>query len=359
MHTGIHTERFIASFDSTELFVETWGDPSGTTPPLVLCDGLGCDGFVWRHLIPAFSDRYPLVHFHYRSHGLSGTPRAEGAVSVEDLCGDVLAVLDALSIPKAVLLGHSMSVQVVLEFALQQSARTAAVVPICGSYGRPLDTFHDSGWAKRAFPALWAAVERFPRGAQQIWTRGLLSEAAFQFAMRVELNGRLIKRQDFEPYFQHLAGMNVRDFFGVLRRLQEHTVEDRLPQLEAPTLVVAGEDDTFTPAWLSTRMAQLIPQAELLMIPGGTHAAPIEHPELTHLRLLRFLEERVQPAEVAPRKAKAPARKRAPRRAAAAASGTRSKKNGAAAKGKKAPARAKSAAPAKKARGTKAQVEPT
>jgi len=56
-----------------------------------------------------------------------------------------------------------------------------------------------------------------------------------------------------------------------------------------PTLIVAGTDDTFTPYWLSEEMHARIRGSELLTVPGGTHVAPIEHPELITLRLEKFL----------------------------------------------------------------------
>jgi pimeloyl-ACP methyl ester carboxylesterase len=52
---------------------------------------------------------------------------------------------------------------------------------------------------------------------------------------------------------------------------------------------VAGDRDSFTPPEIAQRMAKVIPRAELLMIPGGTHVAPLEHEELVVLRIEKFL----------------------------------------------------------------------
>lgn len=279
-------ERFLKSFDGTDLYTSTLG--SGTC--LVLCDGLGCDGFVWRHLKRAFEDRCRIVHWNYRGHGLSAQPADPQALTVHDLCGDMKAVLDGLGVEKAVLLGHSMGVQVILEFALQNPDRVLGLVPICGSYGRPLTSFHGNDRAHRIYPYLNELVQRFTYRVQPVWQRLLLSELAYQVATRLEVNGKLVRRVDFEPYFQHMASMRPDTFMTLLGNLNQHTVEDRLPELQTPTLIVAGEQDTFTPAWLSRRMQQLIAGSELLVMPGGTHTAPIEIPELLHLRLARFLD---------------------------------------------------------------------
>jgi pimeloyl-ACP methyl ester carboxylesterase len=75
----------------------------------------------------------------------------------------------------------------------------------------------------------------------------------------------------------------------MLKNASEHTAYDHLPLVKVPTLIVAGTEDTFTPYWLSEEMHARIAGSELLTVPGGTHVAPIEHPELIALRLEKFL----------------------------------------------------------------------
>src|SRR5689334_3223329 len=100
----MNRERFVRSFDGTELYVSEAGEGL----PLVLCDGLGCDGFIWKYFRPAFEGRYRVVRWHYRGHGLSKLPQDPKALDVESLRKDLLAVLDALALEKAVFVGHSM-----------------------------------------------------------------------------------------------------------------------------------------------------------------------------------------------------------------------------------------------------------
>ncbi|MEC9465757.1 MAG: alpha/beta hydrolase [Myxococcota bacterium] len=285
-------EQYIRSFDGTKLYT----DVSGSGPiPMVLCDGLGCDGFIWQHLKPVFEEKCTFYHFHYRGHGLSEAPALQHATSVRDLRSDLEAVFDHYQLDKALILGHSMGVQVGLDFAIHHPERTAGIVPMCGSYGHPLDTFHNTDLMNKVLPYLRRLVTISPKRAQQFWTKGLTTELAYQFAMHLEVNGKILRREEFGPYFQHLAAMDVRVFLGLVEHLADHSTERHLPTLDVPALVVAGQHDTFTPAWLSERMVDLLPDAELLMIPGGTHVAPIEIPELFHLRLKKFLRKRITP----------------------------------------------------------------
>ena len=208
-------------------------------------------------------------------------------------CTDLNQVLDAAQVPKAVLFGHSMGVQVALEFHRQYPSRVAGLVLICGSYGNPLDTFHDHSLLRSAFPFIRAAVERFPELARTVVPTVLGTELAMELAIRTELNPDLIQRADLVPYFAHLAAMDPVDFVRTLDSLKDHSAWDHLPRVDVPTLVIGGERDRFTPPWLSRRMADAIPHAEFLLVPGGSHTAPLEQPAMVVERVEAFLKRRL------------------------------------------------------------------
>jgi pimeloyl-ACP methyl ester carboxylesterase len=254
-----------------------WSAVGTGSPALVCCDGIGCDGFAWKYLVRDFAPRR------------SGIPQDAARVGFDDISADMEAVLRATRTSRAVLLGHSMGVQVALEHHRRRPEQVLALVLICGSHGLPLDTFHDSKALKILLPAMISAAGKYPQAMNLIWRLAASGELAYQIATHFEVNGRLVRRDDFAPYFKHLAGMDPQLFLGMLRHASEHTAWDHLPQVGVPTLIVAGTADTFTPFWLSEEMQARIPGAELLAVPGGTHVAPIEHPELITLRLEKFL----------------------------------------------------------------------
>jgi pimeloyl-ACP methyl ester carboxylesterase len=294
-------EAWLEVEDHTPLWYSLGGAALGERAPVVLCDGIGCDGYAWRYLAPHLAARYPVLHWNYRGHGQSGSPRDPEAVTIPHLADDLAGILDHAGIEKAVLVGHSMGVQVILEAYRRHPSRVLGLVPICGSYGRPLATFHDTGVATSVVPLLRELVLRFPKEAQAVWSKVTPSRFALTFALLTELNRRLVSEGDFFPYLQHLANIDVTCFFRMLRYCGEHTARDLLPQIGVPALVVAGAKDSFTPGWLGREMARRIPGAELLLIPWGTHTAPIEVPELLNLRVEKFLRERIESSGQRPR----------------------------------------------------------
>ena len=200
-----------------------WSAVGRGSPALVCCDGIGCDGFAWKYLVRDFAARHRVVRWHYRGHGRSGLPDDPGRVGFDDISSDLQAVLEATGTPQAVLLGHSMGVQVALEHHRRHPEEVLALVLMCGSHGLPLDTFHDSKALKILLPSMIAAAGKYPQAMNLIWRLAAGGELAYQIATHLEVNRKLVNREDFAPYFRHLSGMDPQLFLGMLKHASEHT----------------------------------------------------------------------------------------------------------------------------------------
>jgi pimeloyl-ACP methyl ester carboxylesterase len=276
-------------FVTTEDGLRIWYGLTGleTGPTLILCDGLACDGFIWPHLIDHFAGQFRILRWHYRGHGRSEAPDDDDALRMQVLVSDLAAILDHLGIESAVLAGHSMGVQIILEFFAAHSRAVRALALVCGSYGYPLSTFGGSDRAA-VLPRVRALVERAPRLAGALWANLVPTGLSFRIAQRTEIHPERVSKVEFLPYLEHASRMDLRVFLGTLTHAAEHTAEAVLETIDVPTLIVAGEHDGFTPAEISREMAGRIRDAELFTLPGGTHTAPIEFPTALNTRLHRF-----------------------------------------------------------------------
>ena len=279
---------FLTVPDGAPLYYQVRGKGE---PGAVLCDGLGCDGFVWKYLEPQLERDHRVLRWNYRGHGRSGLPTRRQRIGMSYSCDDLNRLMDAAGIQQAVVFGHSMGVQVALEFHRRYPERVKGLVLVCGSYGTLLNTFHDGTLLKRLFPLIRLTVENFPEPVARL-TRSLLSTPlAMEVALSVELNRSLLAKSDLIPYFTHLANMDPVVFVRTLRSAAHHNAWRHLPNVDVPTLVIAGQHDKFTPAWISRRMAAHIPGAELLMLSKGTHVAPLEYRDTLERRVDRFFRE--------------------------------------------------------------------
>ena len=281
----------VSPIDESPLFYESWGNRSELTP-VVLCDGIGCDGFVWRYLRQDLSDRFGL-HPHYRGHGRTAAPRDPMRVSIEDLADDLACVLDDADVDRAVLVGHSMGVQVALEAYRRHPNRVAGLILVCGVASHPLKTFRGSSLLDELLPTIQKWVHRVPGVINRLTRHLLPTRLSYEVASRLEIRRELVDPNDFMPYLEGMARIDVRLFTAMLSAAGQHSAEALLPEIHAPTLVVVGARDGITPPERGKAMASAIPAAELLEVPNASHTAPIERPHLVDWTIRDFIARKV------------------------------------------------------------------
>lgn len=268
-------------------------------PAIVCCNGLGVSTSYWKYIVPYFSRDHQVITWEYRGHYASGRPQplAPDALTMSANTHDLAAVLDACAVERAVLLGHSMGCQVILEMWRNYPQRVAGLVPVCGPYGRPMDTFFLPPKVTTTLADALAELTGSAPGLLESLMRPFLRSSLPDKIARLSglIHPDLASAEDMAPYYANLSRMDLEVFFRMAIEMQRHDAGPWLHRIDVPTLVVAGERDTFTPLSLSIRMRDEIPGAELLLLPRGSHAAIIEHPELINLRLEKFLHERVVP----------------------------------------------------------------
>jgi pimeloyl-ACP methyl ester carboxylesterase len=291
---------FASAADGTRLFYGIRGSGAG----LVLLDGIGCDGWAWNHIQPHLAQRHRVMHVHYRGHGRSGPLIDPAANDIVTLSDDVLRVLDATAMAgtapalpggaamdsPAVVLAHSMGTQVALELYRRAPERVRALVLICGSYGRITHTFHGNDLLHRVLPKLIEQVNKHKGVARALWGR-LPPQFAFKVAGWLgEIDGVSLAAEDFRQYVEHLSDIDLDAYLAMLQKAGEHSAEDMLGDVRVPCLVIAAERDTFTPVAVVRELAERIPGAEYVELPGASHAAPVERANVINEQLDAFLE---------------------------------------------------------------------
>jgi pimeloyl-ACP methyl ester carboxylesterase len=257
---------------------------------LLASNGIGISTFFWRHLGQYFAGTHTFVTWDYRGHGSSPVPQGPEDLTIALCARDLFTVLDRAGFQEAVLLGHSMGSQVILEAYRQHPERVQALIPMLGAAGKVFESFLGGSLLEPVFRLL---IELGASNAQ-------LAEKALRAVIALPgvweafkalglVHPDLCPKEAFEPYFEHLAALDLRGYFALARDLLSHDASDLLEQIRVPVLVVAGERDLFAPVQRSREMATRIPGAQLLVLREGTHAAMVEQPELVALSVEKFL----------------------------------------------------------------------
>ncbi len=289
----------VTAEDGTRLFLRTMPARGVTSAPAtsdgravraIMCDGILCDGFIWKYLWSGLADVCDVAHWHYRGHGRSGAPADPTRIDIAAHAGDLMSVRKHLGDPPCVLFGHSMGTQVCLEEWRLYPKGVKGLVLMCGTFGKVTQSFRGMPILDAVLPKILAIVDKQPDLVRAIWSR-IPPEMAFRAALLAgDVDPDHVRREDVLPYLKHMTHVDFAMFLRMLTAAGSHSAEDYLGAIDIPVLVIAGEKDTFTPASLSESMAERIPGSELLILKGGSHAAPIEQPELVGERIKAFVD---------------------------------------------------------------------
>lgn len=252
--------------------------------PLVLVHGLGASKITWLPLLPELSRTHRIVVPDLPGHGESDKPRAD--YSPRYMARAVRRVMNELGIESAGIVGNSLGGRVALELALRSSDRVTSLILLDPSvpglrwryilgFTRIIPTEFGAipfpmreRWTSVAVRRLFADPSRLPGESYDV--------AAKEF-MRVYRSARA--RMAFFSSLRHIVTERPEAFYGALRRIKQ------------PVLVLFGEDDRLVPLRLGVRLAEHLPNAKLIVLPGVGHVPQFEATEETVEAVTEFLAE--------------------------------------------------------------------
>ncbi len=281
-------ERRFVSFDGTEIAYQAVGQGR----PILLCNGLGGSWEAWTHQIQYFRDRYRLLSWDYRGLYGSSLPEDPEALRITDHARDALHLLREEGADRAAIVGWSMGVQVGLEMFRVAPERVASVVMLNGVAGRPWDYVFNLNLVGRLLPPFLRGLRSMPRTIEAAVRQATRLPDPGEWAKRIGLAARTLDEQVVAELVLKFRTLDMDTFIHLLERMGEHDGWDLLPLIDVPTLIIAGSRDVFTPRSAAERMARRTRGSEIMMIPGATHYAALEYPEMVNLRLEKFLRER-------------------------------------------------------------------
>ena len=245
--------------------------------PLLLINGLGSDHREWLYQLPAFASRFRVVVFDNRGAGDSEVP--PGPYTTAGMADDAAALLAALGLDRAHVLGVSLGGMIAQEVALRHPGRVERLVLACTSPGGTASV--------RPSDEALSAFVRSPEGnAEQELRRMIPFLYTGRFAR--EHPGEIdafVARRLAHPTSPEGHAAQLAAAIG-------HAAAERLSAVRAPTLVIAGTDDRLIPPANSQWIAQRIPGAALVLLPGAPHRLFAETAGAFNREVLAFLEAR-------------------------------------------------------------------
>jgi pimeloyl-ACP methyl ester carboxylesterase len=300
-------DRRAISFDGTSIAYTVRGRRG---PWVTLVPGFCCPDNFWRYLLPELKRSYRVIVYDLRGLGLSGFPRSPGFrarnldpsdFDMANHARDLEAVLDAESIRKAALIGHSMGGQIILEAYRHFPERVDALVFLTALFESAMGALYGRDTDK-GFVWLTRLLRILPRPTVLLWRALFLANPAFtnRMAQLVRALGPDAKTEDMATYYRHLAFLDPLVLLKMAEAMHEHSAADILPDVRVPTLIAAGDIDMFAPIHLAELMKDTMPDAELALVKGAAHGGVIEKPDQVNRAVLSFLDGRLKRASARP-----------------------------------------------------------
>lgn len=241
-------------------------------PVVVMSHSLGVSLSLWDQQVLPLAKNYRVLRYDARGHGGSEAPG--DAYSMNDLVDDVRALLNALDIKRVHFVGLSMGGMIGQLFALKYPAMLASLV-LCDTTSRvtepnpPVDT-----WDKRIQDIKAGGIEGIVEPALQ--RQFTAPYRAAQPAMMDRM--RAIIRQT-----------SPLGYMGCIHAIKTVYTTNRLEEIQAPTLVIVGDQDKITPIAAAQKIHDRIKGSELLIIPSASHLSNVEQADLFNEAITTFL----------------------------------------------------------------------
>ena len=249
----------------------------GKGEPLVLIMGITFHSGLWFRTIPAFSSSYQVITFDNRGCGRSDKPNPP--YTMEMMSGDIAGLLNTIGIESAHVFGISMGGGIAQYLALNYPQKIKSLI-LGGT---------SCGGSHSILPNPEAMAWLFDMELRQKQTPEERAKEMLPFMYSVEFikNNLGLLQQMGAISMQYAAP--IQGVMGQAAALKNVNTYERLPEVKAPTLVLAGNADRLCPVENSRILASRIPNCELVILKNAGHGFNIEAEEETNRIILDFL----------------------------------------------------------------------
>lgn len=261
----------IAKTENLDIYYEIIGQGE----PLVMIRGVGSNVDHWYEQVPVLSQKYQLLVFDNRGIARSSDPGR--SFSTKDMAVDTIALMEAVGIKKAHILGYSMGGMIAQEMALSYPEKVKGLILVATDCGISLRVR-----AKPEFSRLFTEMVRLGTNeAKQAAAACLFAKQTFE--TRPEIIQRYAEVSLRYPASQQILSRQW-------AAITQHEACDRLPDITSPTLAITGSEDALIPPENAKVMADRIPVAQMISIDVGGHLFLIEQPEAFNEAVINFLD---------------------------------------------------------------------
>lgn len=283
----------VRSRDGTSLHVEYYGDKG---PAVFFAHGWTCCGGIFRHQVAHLFDRYRVVTSDQRGHGKSGIP-ASNDFATERLAEDLKAVVDTFDPEEFVIVGHSMGGFTAFKFhqhfGEEYRGRLKGMVMIDSTGTDTLESIYMRGLVKQIYPfplSPFLVLGGRPNRLVEFGREMLRNTSYAYLICRWAAFGKNPPADEVEFQREMTFSTPVPVTSLAAKACFDYHVEEHLPQVDVPVLMLVGTKDKLTSDQANRRTAELLPDARLVVYEDAGHSTHLERTDEVNAELDGFLE---------------------------------------------------------------------
>ena len=236
----------------------------GQGNPLILIGGLTANCREWLQMEQALAKTFTV--YKPDNRGAGETTGSCDAFTIEQMADDIAAFLQALNIPSAYMVGHSMGGAILQRVCMRHPSRVKAAI-IASSFA--------------AFPY---AAQLYIENTATLIKAGLPLQTVLDIiSTRLYGSSFLMNHEKMALEYKRLltdkAPQSPENYWAQVMAIKHFDASHDLGNIKCPTLILNGEMDVLTPTYLSEALCQGIKKAQLTLIPDCGHMIPQEKPE--------------------------------------------------------------------------------
>lgn len=285
-----YTEDNFRIFFSTNFSIS---DFDKARPLLVFNYGLVCNNEHWRHQVDHYNQQgYAILVHDYRCHySSSGGEEEFPTCTFKNFAKDLDELISHIGAQNVFMFGHSMGVNITLEYARRYPEKLTAMTLISGTPLAPQEVMFNSNIVNVIFPYLEKLYQKRQEPYKLFWKTSFLNPLVRKIIFSGGFNINQVPEEFVEIYMKRISELHPKLFLQLFRQMKEHDILSAIESIETPALVVAGDKDKVVPLNVQRIIHQHLKNSRFFLIKEGSHVPQVDFYHSINERCDLFIKE--------------------------------------------------------------------
>ena len=261
-----------------------------TKRTLIFNYGLVCSHHHFTQQISHFQNDYNIIAHDYRGHYGSTSLEDYSDLTFKNICLDINGIINKESIKKPILIGHSMGVNVSLEYAKIFPQNVEALILISGTAQPVFSTMFNSNIVDHISPMLRTLFKKFPSAVGSFWKHTKHNPIIKAIVHRGGFNINNVSDEFIKIYLSKIEELGPNIFLKLLEQMNSHDIISYISQVESKTLIIGGDNDKVIPNYNQRILKEKLNNSELFIVKNGSHVPQVDFPNSINRRIELFIE---------------------------------------------------------------------